>query len=168
MCRLDAGRCYCVVNKDSPLSPSTSLSSSWFLLMPVLLRCLLLASSCLGVRINCASFAPVFVNSGLTHSLASEVTDAKVFYRRFKVWPVDCSNESRINTNVWVFTVSAAYSGQPEYVNTRKYSRCILSVYSYHHRWGWSHQPRLLPACGGDKASEVSDRPNYPLPAMAP
>ena len=47
--------------KTRRLSPSTSLSSLWFLLMPASLRCLLLASSCLGVRINCALFAPVFV-----------------------------------------------------------------------------------------------------------
>jgi len=46
--------------KARRLSPSTSLRSSWFLLMPASLQCLLLASSCLGVRINCASFAPVF------------------------------------------------------------------------------------------------------------
>jgi len=52
--------------KTRRLSPSTSLPSSWFLLMPASLGCLLLASSCLGVRINCASFAPVF-KSGLSH-----------------------------------------------------------------------------------------------------
>jgi len=33
MCRLDAGRCHRVVNKGCRLSPSTSLSSSWFLLL---------------------------------------------------------------------------------------------------------------------------------------
>jgi len=64
-CRLDASHRCLVVNKGCRLSPSTSLRSSWFLLMPASLRCLLLASSCLGVRINCASFAPVFKSDAL-------------------------------------------------------------------------------------------------------
>jgi len=55
MCRLDGGRCHRVVNKESLFA-----TSSWFLSMPASLQCLLLASSPLGVRLNCTSFAPVF------------------------------------------------------------------------------------------------------------